>query len=63
MPEVSPLNIQDNQKVINNYIFDESKVLKDKIFTQGKLNEDTFYYDLIESVVPIHEKKGEENGI
>lgn len=46
MSEISPLDVIENKKIMNNYIFDEDKVLKKKSFTQLKLNEDVFAYGL-----------------
>ncbi|MBU4308333.1 MAG: hypothetical protein KJ566_00870 [Nanoarchaeota archaeon] len=47
MSEISPIDVDENVRTMNYYIFDEDRVLKNKIFTQLKLNENTFAYGLL----------------
>jgi len=47
MSNLSPIDIDENKKIMNSYIFDESKVLKKKVFTQLKLDENTWAYGIL----------------
>ncbi len=63
MNKISPIDADENRKIMGNYIFDESKVFKEKIFTQLKLDKDTFAYGLfLPKNVPLYDKKGEVIG-
>jgi len=45
--KISPIEIDENKKVMNNYIFDESKVLRNETFAQLKIDNNTFAYGLL----------------
>lgn len=63
MTKISPIDLQENQKSMRNFIFDENLVLKNRIFPQLKLDENIFAYGLLlPKEIDMTNKKGEVIG-
>lgn len=61
--KVSPLDLQEKKKLMDNFIFDKDQVQQTKNFTQLKLDDQTFAYGfLLPKEIPLYDKNKEVIG-